>query len=180
MKSPNCPAIARAHRPLGQIIKCNFFFVGMISCVELSICNTVFSPVACVFSWKTLKILATGLRFSNYYKKWTMPVDFWTILGQDYQNACKVTIFSTLYLRATTWKLQCASNVLNRDHPKYISSLLGGCICYYEGHIVASTWLLTTCNSQSEKKRVTNYLNELKQFETIWTNLKQFISTSKT
>ena len=44
----------------------------------------------------------------------------------------------------TTWKLQCASNFVNQDHPKYISSLLEGCMCYYEMHIVASTWLLAT------------------------------------
>ena len=71
-----------------------------------------------------------------------------------------------LVSRVTTWKLQCASNVVNRNHPKYISSLLGGCMCYYEGHIVVSTWLLTTCNSQSE--------NALQTIWTNWNNLEQF------
>ena len=35
----------------------------------------------------------------------------------------------------------------NRDHTEYIGSLLGSSMCYYEGHIVVSTWLLTTWNS---------------------------------
>ena len=34
-------------------------------------------------------------------------------------------------------------------------------MCYYEGHIVDSTWLLTTCNSQLIRECVTNYSKSL-------------------
>ena len=58
---------------------------------------------------------------------------------------CSTPCISSYNMKATMCQQCCKSG-----SSIYMSSLLGGYMCYYEGHIVASTWLLTTCNSQSE------------------------------
>ena len=60
---------------------------------------------------------------------------------------CWAPCISSYNMKATMCQQCCKSGSSNII---YISSLLGGCMCYYEGHIVASTWLLSTWNSQSE------------------------------
>ena len=60
---------------------------------------------------------------------------------------CSAPCVSSYNMKATMCQ-QCCKSGSSKIYT--VSSLSGGCICYYEGHIVASTCLLTTWNSQSE------------------------------